>query len=66
MKDYASFRGYLHSTNLKWSYGAYKGRTADKWNQVVSSLEVDQMLETLALTGFEGIYIDREGYLPRS
>lgn len=64
MKDYASFRGYLHSTNLKWSYGAYKGRTADKWNQVVSSLEVDQMLETLALTGFEGIYIDREGYLP--
>lgn len=64
MRDYESFRGYLHSTNLKWSYGAYKGRVADQWHQVIATLDVEEMLEALALSGFKGIYIDRAGYLP--
>ena len=62
MHDYDPGRGYLHSANLKWSYGAVRGRQGDKWLSWVSALPVDEQLDQLAREGFEGIYIDRRGY----
>ena len=62
MKEYSLFRGYLHSNTLKWSYGGYKGRTADKWHAYVNSLEMEERIQRIADAGFVGIYIDRSAY----
>jgi len=61
MTDYDLFRGYLHSKNLKWSYGAMNGRNLN-WHQVVSEEPLDIFLSKISVTGFSGIYIDRNGY----
>lgn len=62
MGDYELFRGYLHSNNLRWSYGAMKGREGDFWQRKVSQMPLNEFVENLSLAGFNGIYIDRRGY----
>jgi len=62
MVDYDHLRGYLHSQNLRWSYGAIKNRSGDRRLKQIAALPVDAMCETLALAGFSGVYIDRNGY----
>lgn len=62
MLDYDHFKGYLHSNSLRWSYGAMKGREADYWQKSVSCKPPEEMVETLSLAGFSGIYIDSYGY----
>lgn len=62
MSDYNLFGGYLHSDKLKWSYGGMKGRRSDKWNEYVSSLDLEDMIKTISIAGFEGIYIDKRAY----
>lgn len=62
MTDYSHFRGYLHSKTLRWSYGAMKGREGDGWQRRVVAKPLPEFVETLALAGFGGIYVDRFGY----
>jgi len=62
MYDYDHLRAYLHSGNLRWSYGAMRGRDVGNWQKRVSSLPVPQFVESLAFAGFQGIYLNREGY----
>ncbi|HEX7332389.1 MAG TPA: hypothetical protein VF290_12875 [Pyrinomonadaceae bacterium] len=62
MIDYDHFRGYVHSQNLRWSYGAIKNRDGDLMQQQVAALPVGQMAERLVFSGFSGIYVDRYGY----
>jgi hypothetical protein len=62
MADYDPFRGYVYSDSLRWSYGAMRGRPADQWQKQVASLPVSQMLPTITEAGFQGVYIDRNGY----
>lgn len=62
LNDYDLLRGYLHSSRLRWSYGAVKGRENDVWQRSVASAPTSQMIETLAWAGFQGVYIDRYGY----
>jgi phosphoglycerol transferase len=62
MTDYAHFKGYLHSKDLHWSYGAMRGRKGDKWQRVISKLPLNELVETVSLAGFGGIYIDRYAY----
>src|SRR5262249_51089963 len=62
MGDYDLFRGYLHSRNLRWSYGHMKGREGDQWHQTVAGLPPEEMVRTLALAGFDGLTIDRFAY----
>ena len=62
MEDYDHFRGYLHSTTLRWSYGAMKGREGDRWLREISTKPPAEFVKTLAATGFSGIYLDRNGY----
>jgi phosphoglycerol transferase len=62
MVDYDHLRGYLHSQDLRWSYGTMKNRPGDLWLKQISALPVEQMIESLAFAGFSGIYIDRNGY----
>jgi phosphoglycerol transferase len=62
MNDYSHFRAYLHSKDLRWSYGAMKGRPGDDWQRLVASMPVSDMLKTLSQTGFGGIYVDSYGF----
>lgn len=62
MVDYDHFRGYIHSKNLRWSYGAIKNRETDRAQQRVAALPPPEMAQELAFAGFSGIYVDRFGY----
>ncbi len=62
MHDYDHFRGYLHSKNLRWSYGTIKNRDGDRAQAVVAALPTEQFVQALAFAGFSGIYFDRDGY----
>ena len=63
MTDYSHLRGgYLHSKNLRWSYGAMKGRVGDNWQKLVAGMPVESMIKTLSLFRFSGIYLDSYGY----
>jgi hypothetical protein len=54
-------RGYLHSDDLRWSYGHTKGRGDDP-NVPISTEKVPDMVRDLKSSGFAGIYVDRFGY----
>lgn len=66
MGDYELFKGYLHSNNLKWSYGSFKGEQFDLWQREISNLPIEEMIEKIILKGFDGIYIDRAGFNDKS
>lgn len=66
MADYQLLTGYLHSDNLRWSYGGIKGRKSDIWNKMISDLDTKTMVKALSIAGFEGIYIDRRAYTDTS
>ncbi|MBV9594518.1 MAG: hypothetical protein JO147_12075, partial [Actinobacteria bacterium] len=64
MQDSDPFRPYLHSTDLRWSYGGMKGRPLADWPQAVAAAPAPRMVAELASAGFAGIHLDRAGYLP--
>jgi phosphoglycerol transferase len=62
MVDYDHLRGYLQSRKLRWSYGAMKNRPGDLWEREIAALPIGEMMQSLALAGFSGVYVDRKGY----
>ncbi len=62
MADYELLRAYLHSQSLKWSAGAMKGRPIGEWQKRVSQLPASKLLRKIAIAGFSGLYINRNGY----
>lgn len=62
MSAYEQSVGYLHSSQIKWSYGAVKGRESDKWIKRVIKKPLKEQVEILKASGFNGIQIDRRGY----
>jgi phosphoglycerol transferase len=62
MIDYDHLRGYLHTRTLRWSYGAMRGRAADRWQRTVAEAPVSDGLRLLAGAGFRGLYVNRSGY----
>jgi phosphoglycerol transferase len=54
--------GYLHSSQIKWSYGAVRGRESDKWLKRLIKKPLKEQIKILKTSGFNGIYIDRRGY----
>ncbi|HEX7771684.1 MAG TPA: hypothetical protein VF435_04640, partial [Pyrinomonadaceae bacterium] len=65
MVDYDHFKAYLHSRALRWSYGALRGREGDAWQKSIATRPLPELVEALAFSGFNGIYIDRFGYSDR-
>ena len=65
MLDYQLLRGYLHSTDLQWSYPAMRGRPAD-WAWSMGGRSVEAMLGDIAVAGFRGLYVDRSGFADRA
>lgn len=64
MTDYELIKGYLHSESLRWSYPTMKGRRGDEWVKEISSKPVPELVDSICIIGFDGIYIDSFGYLP--
>ncbi len=62
MLDYDLFRGYLHSSDLRWSYAAMKGSAAAAWERKAANQPVPQFVAYLVQNGFKGIYLDRFGF----
>ena len=65
MFDYDEMRGYLHSRDLRWSYGIVKGRPEDR-NGALAAEETPALVRDAAAAGFAGIYVDRNGYPDRA
>ena len=61
MTNYDQVRGYLHSHDLRWSYGAMQGRPAD-WAEDLSDKPASLVVPAVAASGFDGIWVDRFGY----
>lgn len=61
MGVYDGFRPYLHSTTLRWSFGAMRGRPED-WHADVADLPLAALLAGAAASGFSGLVVDRFGY----
>ncbi|MFO0890303.1 MAG: hypothetical protein U0790_14320 [Isosphaeraceae bacterium] len=62
MPDYSHFRGYAHSSRLRWSYGAMRGRPAEKLHTSLAPLPPDRLADRLTELGFAGLFINRSGY----
>ena len=65
MANYGPLRGYLHSSGLRWSYGAMKGRDADHWIRAVAQHPLSAQLDLVARSGFGAVYVDRRGFADR-
>lgn len=61
-RDYENFLPYLWSSDLRWSYGAMKGRPEGDWIQRVDSDDPLLSLAGLAGLGFAGVVVDGLGY----
>jgi phosphoglycerol transferase len=59
--QFEPMRGYLHSSDLRWSYGAMNGRAED-WQPGLIDESVEQALPRLSAAGFDGLMIDRPAY----
>ncbi|MBW3608214.1 MAG: hypothetical protein KY463_07645 [Actinobacteria bacterium] len=59
--DYDLFTGYLHTKDLRWTYGAVRGRLSD-WHGAHQALAPEQLATAAAAAGFGGVYLDRIGY----
>jgi phosphoglycerol transferase len=62
MTDYDPFRGYVHTTGLRWSYGAIKGRPDAAWQQSTAALPALAMIQQLRLKGFAAVWVQLNGY----
>ncbi|MBL8190631.1 MAG: hypothetical protein JNK38_21610 [Acidobacteria bacterium] len=62
MFDYDHARGYLHSQGLRWSYGAMQGRDDEAWQKLLIAKSTAELIEAIALSGFQGLYLNREGF----
>jgi phosphoglycerol transferase len=65
MGTYDPARAYLHAKSLRWSFGAMKGRYADAWQKYAVERPTPETLRTIALAGFSGVWVDRDGYADR-
>ena len=64
MGPYHPLIGYIHSENLKWSYGGLIGSKSAEWYEYMNriSTNVQKLVDNVYDFGFRGIYIDSRGY----
>lgn len=62
LPDFTEIIPYLHSKSLRWSYGAFATTEAGLWQAHVDQFSTKRMVESLAIAGFAGIFVFRDGY----
>jgi hypothetical protein len=60
--NYQLFRPYLHSKELRWSFGASRGTKTDSWQRNVAKNPLPELTSELSRAGFTGLHIDIDGY----
>lgn len=60
--DYELLKPYIHSHQLRFSYGTDKGRFDSRWQQECEALPVEEMVRQLEHYGFSAILVDTRGY----
>ncbi len=55
-------RPYVHSRELRWSWGAINGTTPAEWDAWAAHLPPSEMLHRLFHRGFVGLWVDLYGY----
>jgi hypothetical protein len=63
--DQDLWRGFLHSDRLRWSFAGMRGRAAD-WQEYTTRQPVPEMIDALTAAGFDGVQLDRQGYVDRT
>jgi hypothetical protein len=58
--DTDQLKPYLHTTTLRWSGAAIKGRATSDWPDVVAGLPTAEMVTQLAAVGFAAVMVDRQ------
>ena len=66
MKVSDPFRPYLHSSDLRWSFGGVEGRPTADWQRPLAAQPADSLLPRLAALDFSGVVVDRFGYYDRA
>jgi phosphoglycerol transferase len=61
-----SFHPYIHSHDLRWSFGGVEGRTTADWQQPLVAQPADSLLPRVAALDFQGLVVDRFGYDDRA
>ena len=60
---YDPAKGYLHSSDLRWSWGAVRGRP-DDWVATIADKPAPEVVAAARQEGFAGILLDRFAYGP--
>ena len=58
---YEPAKPYLHSHDVRWSYGAMRGRPGD-WGATVAGKPAAEVVGAARASGFVGLVVDRLGY----
>ena len=56
---YAQLRGFLHSSDLRWSFAGMRGRLGDRWHRSLSQLPLALQIRHASRSGFKGIWLTR-------
>ena len=65
MGDYEHFRPYLHTKNLRFSYGTVKGRKGSDWQAKLDDNKPLEVTTELVAKGFGHVLINRRAYADR-
>lgn len=63
MGDYEHFRPYLHTKNLRFSYGTVKGRKGSDWQAKLDDNKPLEVTTELVAKGFGHVLINRRAYV---
>ncbi len=66
MVDYEHFRPYLHSRDLRFSYGDPKVSQRSRWQKEAEHFEPRGLITLLETYGFDAIVLNRRGYIDRA
>jgi phosphoglycerol transferase len=58
---YEPAKGYLHSSDLRWSWGAMRGRP-DDWSALYATQPAEELVPAAREAGFEAIVVDKLAY----
>jgi phosphoglycerol transferase len=58
---YEPAKAYLHSDDLRWSYGAMRGRPED-WGATIAAKPAAEVVAAARMEGFAAILVDRLAY----
>lgn len=62
MVDYEHLRLYLNTSNLKFSYGDFKGRENAQWQLSLSNLELPILIKKIEAFGFDVFVVNKLAY----